>query len=177
MQNISIEREEIKIPLSKNKLILTFVGAWAFVIAGLWLALFLPGADLSAVLAGWAGIIFFGLCGTFLSFKIFDTKPGLIINQTGILDNSSALASEWIRWEEIEGIREIQVKNQKFIQIILKDPEAHIAKHKGYVKYLMQVNYKWYGSPVNISSISLKTNFKELRNIVEQKFLKPPGFQ
>lgn len=171
MKNLLTETEEIKIPLSKAKMILGLLGSLGFVALGIWLVFFVADIGFRGVIAGWASIIFFGLCATFFAFKVFDSKPGLIINSEGILDNSSALESELIKWEEIEGIGEIEVKNQKFIQIFLKNPEAHIAKHKGYVKYLMKINYKWYGSPVNIGAHSLKTNFKSLKTAIQQKLI------
>lgn len=92
--------EEKIIALSKTKLLLLVFGSLAFIIIGLWMvsletahiesqrrfnsSLFVHGI-------GYVSIVFFGLCGIIGLKKLFDKKPGLILSNTGITDNSSGV--------------------------------------------------------------------------------------
>ena len=88
---------------------LTLLGAVAFVLASIWLINFADNQeryDPTLVTAiGYAGLTFFGLAGLYIFYKLFDSKPGLVIDKDGIYDNSSAAAGHLIEWEIITGLR------------------------------------------------------------------------
>jgi hypothetical protein len=60
-------------------------------------------------LSGLAGIIFFGFVGFYLLKKLFNKKPGLIISNSGIVDNSSGISVGFIPWSDIKEIKETMV--------------------------------------------------------------------
>lgn len=163
--------ERIEIQLSKKKNLLALLGAAAFVAAGF----ILPGLyegdpkEELVMVTSYAAIIFFGLCGLYILVKLFDSKPGLILDSEGIHDNSSAVAADLIRWKEIKGIEVDSVLLNKFIRIDLKDPEALIARHTGVKKWLMQMNYKQYDSPAFITSSTLNCKFTKLEKLLKEK--------
>jgi len=68
-------------------------------------------------IAGYASIIFFGLCTVFLIRKLPDTKPGLVIDSTGLFDNSGALSAGLILWEDIENISVLEIHKQKLLML------------------------------------------------------------
>ena len=82
MLNVTAER--ILIPLSKTKIVLLLVGSVVFVAVSLWLwdhADEIPHRNpLYVEAVAIAGIGFFGLCGLYALFKLFDTAPGLIVD-------------------------------------------------------------------------------------------------
>ena len=98
MSNVATER--ILIPLSKTKIGLLLGGSGVFVAASLWLwnhADEIPHHNaLYVEVVAIAGIGFFGLCGLYALFKLFDTEPGLIVDAEGIVDNSSAVSAKRI---------------------------------------------------------------------------------
>jgi hypothetical protein len=49
--------------------------------------------------------------------KLFDNKPRLIINQRGILDNSSAVSGQLIKWENVLGIEDIDIQGTRLLLI------------------------------------------------------------
>jgi len=85
----------IEIPLSKTKIILFLIGALAFVVAGS-LCISEPERFASirypkdiVFIIGILGVSFFGICFAFIAKKAFSKKPGLVINDKGIIDNSN----------------------------------------------------------------------------------------
>jgi hypothetical protein len=131
----TMNQERIEIKLSKTKGILTFLGSIAFVLVSLWLISIADNQDRYTPTfvkgAGYVGLIFFGLCGLYIFYKLFDTKPGLVIDDNGILDNSSAASGHIIKWDRIVGLRIGQVKSTKFILIDLVDPEQFLNEMNG----------------------------------------------
>lgn len=123
-----ISYEPIKIPLSKTKLILMFLGCILFIVAGLLFInnpakyeSFIMRSQTIIFFSGWASVLFFGFISFFIFKKILDKSPGVIICEEGILDNSSFVSAGFIPWGEILKIEETKVVNQKFINIIVKD--------------------------------------------------------
>ena len=173
---------ERKIELSKRKITSLLIGSLLFVAMSSWFiyrpekfskALF--NSELAVYIVGSVGILFFGLCAFFIFQKLISKQVGFIINKEGITDNSSGLSVGFIHWGEINSFEIYQITTQKFISVILKDPENYINKIDGKLKKsAMRLNYKTSLSPINISPNSLKINFDELyqllnTNLIEYK--------
>ena len=172
--------EEIKIPLSKNKIVLLLLGALIFVFLGVWFTIdhdkFVTRIFRNPTFIRIAGIVsigFFGLCTAFIFKKIFDKKYGLIIDKNGITDNSNATSVGLIKWTNIIGFRVVQEFSQKFIMIDVSNPEYYIELKKNRIgKMAMKANYKKYGSPISITANSLKMDFTELNSLIEKQYEK-----
>ena len=171
-------KEQIEIPLSKNKLSLMLFGSLIFISLGLWFVIKPPtisnpiiGNPTLLLTVGIAGILFFGLCAIFIAKKLPEKTPGLIINNQGVIDNSSGVSVGLVPWCDIKGINMTNVANQKFLMLVVKNPDEYINREKGFIKKkAMQMNYKSYGSPISISANGLKCNFDELFKILQDKF-------
>ena len=171
--------ENIEIGLSKTKLILMFLASLAFVTLGIQFTIhpenyisFRYSSPELIKIVGIITILFFPLGIIYSLVKIFDKKKGLIIDKNGITDNSSGYSNGLIVWKDIISINVTKVKSTSFLLIIVKNPVEYIGK-ANYIKALvMKLNYKLYGTPISISSTSLKIDFEDLRNIVETEFQK-----
>lgn len=171
------KEEQIEIPLSKTKMILTFLGSLVFVGLGLWFLTNPPksnhwlfGNPTIIFTIGLASIIFFGLIAVMIFRKFSDKKPGLTINRLGIIDNSSGVSAGLIPWADIQEIKVTQVMSQKFLMFIVKSPEEYLEKVTNPLKRnAMKMNYKTYGSPISISSNALQTNFGDLHKLLIEK--------
>ena len=169
--------QRIEIALSKKKLILMLIGALTFVAIGLWFVISPPtisnsywGNQTKIAIAGYASIIFFGLCAFAIIKQLPDEKPGLIIDQTGLTDNSSAISAGQILWTDIEGITVIEIHRQKLIMLQVTNPQDYIDKQtSGFKRKMMQMNYKMYGTPISITSNGLKITFDTLLSILTDK--------
>jgi hypothetical protein len=164
----------VVISLSKSKIVLVALGAAIFVALGVALLLIAseqsPAKALYMQLAGLASILFFGLALIFAARKVFDTQPGLIVSSEGIQDNSSGVAAGMIPWAEIRGLTTASVHSQRFLTILVAEPEKYV-KRGGFLKRIAnRANLKYYGSPVQISANSLKIKFDDLVALVEYHY-------
>ncbi|MCS3797534.1 STM3941 family protein [Niastella sp. OAS944] len=174
------ENNDIEIPLSKTKLTKLLFFSILFLAGGAWMIIANPqvsnpifnNAFVKALAA--YGSLIMGVFGIyFFSKKLFDKKPGLIINEQGIYDNSSAFRFGLVPWSDILQVYERTVQKQHFVTIGLVDPEKYISRETNiFKKKLLQVNLKSYGSPIHISTNGLKTNHKDLLNLINSCFEK-----
>lgn len=165
---------EIVIPLSRGKIAVMFLGSIAFVVVCIWLwfvADTQPRYDsLYMKAAAIAGVLFFGACGAFACFKFFDTEAGLIVDDQGIVDNSSAAAFGRILWDEIIEIRVSVISRQRMITILVTDPEKFLARSSFIAKPLHKANMAMTGSPINIVSNGLAITHDDLLQTLTEAF-------
>jgi hypothetical protein len=164
------------IPLSKKKLVLLLFGAIAFVGGSTWMwshadvqSRFSPHFVKAVAVAG---ISFFGLSAIYVGYKVFDSRPGLIIDSLGIIDNSSAVAAGRIFWHDIVGLNVSTISRQRFIVIEVVDPQEFIERGNLFRRILNTLNMKMMGSPIAISSNSLRANFDQLVALLTDAFEK-----
>jgi len=164
--------KEIIIPLNKKKITLLFFGAVGFVVVGVWLFQ-IADTVFVRIISVFVRIIsvieiFFGLCGVCALFsKFFDNKPGLVINDDGIIDNSSGVGL--IRWENITNVSITEIYGQKILTIEVNNADEIVSKQSGFKKLLMNLSKNYFNSPVQISSNTLKCDFQELYNILKDQ--------
>jgi hypothetical protein len=175
-------KQHIEIPLSKSKLFKLVVFSILFVICGLWMSIYQPESGngiLDNVIVkntiGFLATLMGGLGIYFIGKKLFDKKPGITIDNEGIVDNSGALSMGRIFWKDVIDIKEKKVpagfSNQKFISITVSNPEEYIGKtHSRFKQKTMRMNLKHSGTPINISTNGLNFDFEELKAIVQTKW-------
>ena len=174
-------KEKIVIPLSKTKFYLGILGSLLFVIAGIWmfinvdiyqdfpLRLFRNPMIIKSI--GVISILFFGTTGIIAFKKLFDKKAGLIIDSIGITDNSNASSIGLIEWNDITDIITKQVMLTKFLLINVKNSEKYIEKAENGMKIkVMRTNMKMYGTPLSITSNTLKYDFGQLEKLIQTEF-------
>jgi hypothetical protein len=173
--------EEKTIELSKTKLLLLIFGSLAFIGLGAWMVS-LDAAQIEAQRRfndpmfvhgiGWLAIAFFGWCGVIGIRKFFDKMPGLIFSSAGITDNSSGVSAGLIPWSDIIGFNIYEIQKQKMLIVLVKNPDIYIEIGSVIKRSLNRANYKMCGSPIAISSNSLKINFDELLKLSNEYFTK-----
>jgi hypothetical protein len=167
--------EKIEIQISKGKSFLILLGAVGFVITGIYFILNPPHNynPFFIRIIGIVTIVFFGF-GIIVALRsLFEKKIGLIIDNNGILDNCSGISAGSIPWENIIEIRDIKIKGQKIFLIIVNNPEEYIEKQQNsFLRQMVKISYKIYGTPISISANILKCNFNELKNILQEQFKK-----
>jgi hypothetical protein len=171
------DREQIIIPISKKKLISLGFTCAVFVAIGVRNIihnpsvgdLFFNNSYLKNSIGGFL-ILFFGFFLIYLTFKLVDKRPSLIINKEGIIDNSTAVAVGQILWDDIESFKGTKVWSEKFVTPILKDPQKYIDQQNNVLKRkLLIVNFNKNGSPINISTNFLTIKHDELVQLLEKK--------
>lgn len=168
---------ERSIALSKGKIIGLLVAGLAFVVLGVILLLRDPAEIASGgrfnnpILVhtvGWLSIAFFGLCSVIALRKLFDHKPGLQLSAAGLQDNSSGIAAGLIPWPHIAAIAPYQISGQRMLVVMLHEPEPYIERGSAFRRKQNRANHKLCGSPVSISTNSLKIGYGELQQLLEQ---------
>ena len=176
MPNTSAADQTI-IELSRKKIGLIILGSCAFVAIGAWLFQLDDAAirsfgrfrDPTIVHGvGLASIAFFGLCALAGLRKLFDRKPGLVLNSSGIIDNSSAISAGLIPWTEIKGAEIFEVSKQKMLIIKVTNPEKYVARANWLKQATNKASQSMCGSSISISANSLKISFPELLSIFNQ---------
>lgn len=168
---------KIEIPLSKTKTFILLVGALTFAIIA---TLFIINPDnfispiirntLIIRIVGVAGVIFFGVAGIYGTSKLFDNRIGLTVDENGIIDNTNASSVGLIKWSDITAIKTQQVASTKFLLIYTSNPDYYLKKVRGFKRKLMQGNNKKYGTPLSITSNTLKYNFDDLERLLNNRF-------
>lgn len=170
--------QRIEIPLNKSKIVLMLVGSIALVGVGLWFVISPPtirnsywGDPTKLAIVGYASIVFFGFLAFIFLRKLPDQKPGLIIDETGLTDNSGGLSAGTIPWADIEDISVLEIHKNKMIMIYVKDPQEYINRQSNVIKRkLMHMNNNSYGTPISITTNGLKTSFDDLFGLLIRKF-------
>jgi hypothetical protein len=170
--------ETVEIELSKSKLTLILLGSIIFVGLGIWFMIN-PEKLLTTIFrsttmiffAGLAGVLFFGFVGLFISKKLFDKSPGLVISNDGIVDNSSGVSAGFIPWSDIVEIKETKIVNQKFINLVVKNPQDYINRQSSaFKRWAMNKNYTSFGTAIGISANGLKYDYEDLKALLHKKF-------
>jgi hypothetical protein len=163
------------VELSKKKVLLLILGSCAFVALGGWLLsldeAIIQSQHRSPMLIhgiGFVAVAFFGLIGVFGIKKLFDKKPGLTFNSSGIIDNSSGVSAGLIPWSEVVGAEIFEMHKQKMLIIKVRNPQKYIERGGRLKQMLNKANYKMCGSPIAVTSSALKVNFPELLSLFNQ---------
>lgn len=177
------ESKKIEIPQSKTKLTKLLLFSILFLIGGLWITIANPQTDnlifnnpVIKAIGGYGGTIMGVLGVYFFTKKLFDKKPGLILSDKGIYDNTTAFNFGLIPWTDISGIIDRTVKvstfsKQHFVTIMLNDPDKYISQATNPLKRkLLKANSKNSGSPIHISANVLKTNHNDLLKLACEYF-------
>lgn len=164
-------RSKTTIELSKKKITLQILLACVFVALGGWLfsldAEFIQSmrrfnSPFFVHSIGLASMILFGFFGGFATWKLFDKKPGLVLDGFGIIDNASGLAAGLIPWTDVVDTGTFEVQKQKMLVINVRDPQKYIMRGSPLKRLLVKANHKMCGSPIVISPNALKIDFDEL---------------
>jgi hypothetical protein len=151
---------------SSKKQTFALVGSLAFVALGIYLLTSTPRTDsvrgLPTHVVGLLSIVFFGTCFV-LALKQFLAKgPGLIFSESGFTNLTVFGSGQFIGWDEITGIKVVALQRQKFICVLLKDPQSFIGKAGALTRGIMKANHRFYGSPVQLSASTLACSPEEL---------------
>ena len=167
---------KIEIPLSKIKILPVLIGAFGFVFFGI-LFIIDPDKFISPLikdteiirLVGVISVLFFGAGGIYGTKKMFDKSVGLTVDDDGVIDNTNAVSVGRIKWSDITEIKSKHIMSAKYLLIFIKDPNEVLEKVKGIKRKLMTVNMKTYGTPLSITSTTLKYNFNDLEKLLQAR--------
>jgi hypothetical protein len=182
---VSVDSERV-IELSRAKLVMLIAASLLMAALGFWFYFASGGGSLVTTLGrfgpawmihalGAVAALFFGACAVYAIAKAFDRKPGLVLGTEGLVDNSSAVAAGFIPWSDVTGVEIFRSGTQKMLVIRVADPEKYIARGNPLKRALNRANTGMVGSPIAISSNTLRIPFNELRDEVASRFARHAG--
>lgn len=118
--------------------------------------------SIKGTIAAWLCVPIFGSSALFALSRLFSNKPAITIDNAGITDNASALSVGFIPWSDITGVRIGTVKRQKFLGLLLRNPEKYLAKASLLKRLLMKSNLSWGGYAVTIPQVALSLSVEDL---------------
>ena len=107
---------EIKLYKSPLKALKILALTIPFIAIGIWSITKIPNSS-TDIFMGWLSICFFGLGIPVGIFHLFDRRPQIIINESGIWDRTTN--QDLIKWEIIQKAYPININGQKFVSLVL----------------------------------------------------------
>ena len=175
MEIVQLE-DGIKIPVSKTKNFLLWMGCVAFVSLAIWMLFFTNALlgeenDLKRIVF-WLCIFFFGLGVIGFPVVLFHKKSGLYISSKGINIVSPLVKSPEISWSEIEGFSEFDMNRTKLLMVVLKNPYDYLNRLSSFGRFLGESSMRISGSPYGLTANSFKCSFAELKEVLQANFEK-----
>lgn len=173
----TIQRTEI--PINKKKQIGLLFSCLIFVAIGVMMFFVEPSSgrhllNIPAIRYGVAvvSILFFGFAALILLKQLKENRPGLILDERGITDSSSSMAARLILWSDIQKFTEASVMNQKFLIIVVNNPNDYIDQQSNALKKRgLKYNLNNFGSPIAIAANTLKIKLPQLKALLEEKLV------
>lgn len=162
----------IEIPLNKNRIILHLIISIIIIFIATTFAyyIYLDGKislTLTIVLViGIPYLIYYFL--TNLN-KIINKKPGLVLDNRGVLDSLGFSEIGIISWENITEAKIIKHNFSEYLIIKVKNNEIIVSKLNGLKKNFTQKYIEIYGGPIVINLQNLKIDKYELIKIIQNK--------
>ena len=163
----------IEIPVSKTKTLLLILGCLTFVILFVWLW---TNADnqvrrspIVVKIVSVLGASFFGLGLIIGPKKLFDKRPGLIINDNGIQNNLGVGTGIFIAWENIVRFEVMTIKSTKLLLIFINNSDEVIEKESKWKQKIMRYSLRSFGTPISIGSGTLKMEFNTLTKLLTDR--------
>jgi len=170
--------DRIEIPISKKKILLLLIGAIIFVISGLFFIItpetfitFLVKNPQTIRFVGIAAVLFFGAASVYGFRKLFDKASGLIIDEKGITDNTNASSVGLIDWIDITELKIEQVMSTRFLLIFINNPDKYLDRVNGFKRSLMKGNMKMYGTPLSITSNTLRYDLDDMFRLINNRLI------
>jgi hypothetical protein len=165
--------EEVVVPASRAKALVLLIIASGFVALGIWFL----SLDASTIEAqrrysnpafiyglGWVTIAFFGLGIAAAVWRLFSTKPGLVLNSEGVRICAIGQGT-FLPWSDISGLSIFEVHRTRLLVVNLKDPEKYIESGGSVRRSMGRASLKLCGSPIAVSSNTVALSFDELSEL------------
>lgn len=175
-----ISSKPIEVHFNKTKLSLMLISSLIFISAGAWLVWHTAvtpsspfGQFYFGFIMGSISVLVLGSVAVHLFKKVLDKKPGLVITDDGIIDNTGALSIGFIPWIDVVQIEEVFTGSQNLIHIKVINPLKYIHRQENALRRkLMKANYKLYGYAIGITVHRLNCSHIELLNLLQTTFNK-----
>ena len=159
--------EVIKVGFKRLKIALLFLISVGFIPIGVLMVQ--AKDDVFTTVFGVFGCVFFGVCAVVIGALLLKPGPALEISDKGILNKSNLLSPQLIQWGDIIDAYIVSVSSNKFITIVVRNPEEYIKTRNKFLVYLQSANFNMTGSPINISLSSVNIDGEEFVDLIFER--------
>ncbi len=152
---------------SRVKGLAAILGCALFVVVSL--AMIAEGSALTLVV-GTVGVLTFGSFGIAWIVMLLRANPGLVVDDTGFDDRSSAVAVGRVPWGDVTSVSELSIFRTSYVVVEVHEPEVYEARLSRFARLAARANRGLVGSPVSVSSVGLKTSFENLSKLLHEGF-------
>lgn len=128
-------------------------------------AIIAEGSALTLIVGAVGVLTFFGF-GIGWIAALLRAGPGLVVDATGFDDTSSVTAVGRVRWADVTAVSRLGITGTSFVVIGVRDPEIYLTCLRGLPSLSAIANNRLFGSPVTITSVSLKISFANLSTLM-----------
>ncbi|WP_353952778.1 STM3941 family protein [Knoellia sp. S7-12] len=148
--------DAVVIERSKVKTALALIGSVLFCVASvvLWRA--------GNPVIGLLGLLTFGAFGVFIVRALFQSGPGLVLDDEGFVDDSSAGSVGRVLWADVTQLSTWAHQGANVLVVTVRNPETYVARLGAGRRRYARINMKMMGSPVGIASNPLKVDYDTL---------------
>lgn len=150
---------------SRPKGLAALLGCALFILASL--AIIAQGSAVTLVV-GVVGLLTFTGFGIGWIVLLLRPGPGLVVDDTGFDDRSSATAVGRVPWVDVRLVSQRSIAGTPLLIVEVRDPAAYSSRLSRFGRVVATVNRRWLGSPVVISSVGLKTSFAGLSMLLHE---------
>jgi len=143
------------------------LGCALFIVASL--AVIAQGSAVT-LLVGTVGIVTFAGFGIAWIVLLLRAGPGLVVDDTGFDDRSSATAVGRVQWADVTSVSQQSMFSASFVVVDVRDPDAYLARLGPVARLAAAANRRLTGSPVTVTSVGLKINFAKLSTLLRESF-------
>lgn len=113
-------------------------------------------------------IVLFTLGFVYMIKNYFEDSPGIVLDSTGLTDNTSAFSPGHIPWKQIIGFRVRNIYSTPLLGVKLVDP-YYLSKNSFFlVRFNDYLNHKICGSSILISVNTLEIEFDSFVELVKE---------
>lgn len=116
---------------------------------------------------GAVGVVPFGFGSIYLLMRLVWPRPFLLITELGMVIIGSARAATFTRWDEINKVSIVLLRNQQFLAVDLKDASEFLGRQSFIKATIMRMNIGLIGTPywipLNILPMTLEDVIEKIR--------------
>ena len=113
---------------------------------------------------GWGVLLFFVVCAPVFVWQLFDARPRLTIDDSGIEDRTLGLGL--IPWDEIADAYRATVDGQEFISLVMRNPEQWAERRSTLQRALVRASRKLGFTEVNLNLGGVNANSSEILDLI-----------
>jgi hypothetical protein len=161
----------VTVPISKGKMLIALLGCCAFVALGIWLGVRTDHYSGFAKTRAWFGaiscVVFFGAGGIFLGIKLFDKRPGLVLNDEGVHRLGLFNFQPVIPWKHITHCSIVKIKRTMILLIHVDNVDEVLAGLAPVARWFQRMAIAQYGTPYSLSCANLQIDIERLISLIE----------